>query len=574
MSRKTWRATAAPGRFKEGEPDRTPPASAIDSGADRRPRLWTMSVFFFAAAFFLLLMSGHLYAHDEETLYQMTDGIVVHGAPLVSPDAWGIVGSSAPSKNGRRPTSYAPGQPFLAVPWYLAGRAVGALSGQLSANYLSRFVVLTFNGFVTAATVALLFRLTLAFGYRARVGAALVVCFGAATYALIQARTFFAEPLTAFLALLALFLMREACAEYATPRRRQMLLASSGFAIAAALFVKIHAALFLPALALFLTLAAFPSFRALRVWSRWRSLLLNGLWWISGFLIPVAGLLLYNRWLYGSPLTTGYGDSPNIFTTPLTTGLHGLLYSSGKGILWYAPPLIFAVIGFVLFLRRFPRDAVVVLCAGGVNLLFYARLKYWHGDGAWGPRYLLIVLPWLLLPALPVLDRLLAPGRSAVRTVARAGAVVVVLAGITVQSLALAVSFDVPLLTNPNEQARFFSPAQSPIHLEYQVAKHRIAAWRQSRALAANSFVLGSGVYPPEGERLALFPRWTDGNAVVALHPPSGAALHIKLTYFDDRPPAMRTTPTPVTLMIGNETLAPVDRLSIAPANEGFILAY
>ena len=50
--------------------------------------------------------------------------------------------------------------------------------------------------------------------------------------------------------------------------------------------------------------------------------------------------------------------------------------------------------------------------------------------------------------------------------------------------------------------------------------------------------------------------------------------MHIKLTYFDHRPAAMRTVATPVTLMLGTTTLTPVDRLPLAPANEGFILAY
>jgi hypothetical protein len=58
------------------------------------------------------------------------------------------------------------------------------------------------------------------------------------------------------------------------------------------------------------------------------------------------------------------------------------------------------------------------------------------------------------------------------------------------------------------------------------------------------------------------------------LHPRSGAALHVKLTYFDDRPAAMRTRRTPVTLSLGSTALTPVDEVPIAPANEGFILAY
>ncbi len=545
------------------------------STASRVTRLQTASLFLFCCTFFLALMSGHIYARDEETLFQMTDGIALHGEPLVSPEVWGIVDSSAPSKHGLRPTSYAPGQPVVAVPLYWLGRAVGAAAGPSYAVYLTRFVVLTFNVFATAATATLLFRFALAFGYRERVGVALAVCYSAGTFALIQARTFFAEPLTACLVLLAFLLLRQAGTGDVADRRQRALLVGSGLAGGAALLVKIHAALFLPALALSLALAVFPGLRDLRERSAWRLLLVRGVCWCGGFAGPLVVLLLTNRWLYGSPLTTGYGtDAGNAFTTPLLTGLHGLLYSSGKGIIWYAPPLVFALVGLPRFLRRLPREGASILGAAAINLLFYARLQYWDGAGAWGPRYLLIVLPWLLLPALPFLDYLLMPGWGALRTAARAGAVAVLLAGIVVQSLAIAVSFDIPILTSTSDDARAFTFAQSPIVVAARTARSRLSTWWGEEHPATNTLTLSRGLYPSEGETSSLFPRWTDGQALVALHPRDGAAVHIKLTYFDHRPAPMRATATPVTLSLGAATLAPTDRLAIAPANEGFILAY
>lgn len=552
------------------------PPAAVSTTRDmrRHDRRWTASVFFFAAAFFLLLASGHIYARDEETLYQMADAIALHGEPFVSPDVWGIVDSAAPSKHGLRPTSYAPGLPLLALPWYWAGRAIGALGGESSAVYVSRFVVLTFNAFVTAATASLLFRFALALGYRARVGVALAVCYGVATFALIQARTFFAEPLTALLVLLAFFLMRRAHDSTPTSRRQGLLLAGSGFMMASSLLVKIHAALFFPALALYLFCSAFVSVRQLRDPSRWREFVRRALWWSVGCALPVAALLLYNRWVYGGPLTTGYGDAPNFFTTPLTTGLIGLLVSSGKGIIWYAPPLLFAAIGAPSFARRFPREAIAILCAALINPLFYARLTFWSGDGAWGPRYLLMLLPWLLLVALPILDRLLRPARGFIPSFARGAAAMVVLAGALIQFLGIAVSFDVPLLTNGDENARHFSPAQSPIVLAYRTTATRFTTWWAYNHPQVATLRLDAGLYPSEGDPATHFPRWTNGDATVTLYSPRNAALHVKLTYFDHRPAAMRATATPVALALGTQSLTPVDRIAIASANEGFILAY
>jgi hypothetical protein len=37
-------------------------------------------------------------------------------------------------------------------------------------------------------------------------------------------------------------------------------------------------------------------------------------------------------------------------------------------------------------------------------LLFLSKNIYWHGDFAWGPRYLLPITPYLVLPIAPLLD--------------------------------------------------------------------------------------------------------------------------------------------------------------------------
>ena len=237
--------------------------------------------------------------------------------------------------------------------------------------------------------------------------------------------------------------------------------------------------------------------------------------WAGGFAVPLLILLITNRWLYGSPFVTGYGDSENnAFFTPLATGLHGLLYSSGKGIIWYAPPLLFAIIGMPFFLRRFPREGIAIISAAAINLVFYARFRFWHGDGSWGPRYLVIVLPWLLLPALPVLDFVLVPGWSAVRTAARAGAITVLLAGIFVQSLAIAVSFDIPILTSTSDTARYFTPAQSPLVLSFRTAQSRLTTWWSDGTSRREYVLTQSGPLPFGGRRHSALPsldKWAGG---------------------------------------------------------------
>jgi len=115
--------------------------------------------------------------------------------------------------------------------------------------------------------------------------------------------------------------------------------------------------------------------------------------------ILAAALCLHiaaNRLLYGSFFEAGYGDEMLRFTTPIGTGLFGLLLSPGRGLLLYAPVVIAGVLG----LRVAPR-AAVWLCAGVplLHLLVVARWWSWEGGTAWGPRHLLPVLPLLAAPA-------------------------------------------------------------------------------------------------------------------------------------------------------------------------------
>src|SRR5204862_342052 len=57
--------------------------------------------------------------------------------------------------------------------------------------------------------------------------------------------------------------------------------------------------------------------------------------------LALLGHLVYDLARFGNPFETGYGAQATLaaYTTPMVVGLYGLLISSGKGVLWFAPAL-------------------------------------------------------------------------------------------------------------------------------------------------------------------------------------------------------------------------------------------
>lgn len=87
---------------------------------------------------------------------------------------------------------------------------------------------------------------------------------------------------------------------------------------------------------------------------------------------------------------------------PLWAGLASLVLSSGKGLVWFAPPVLLAGMGAVSFVRRHGSRAWVPVAVSLMYLAIFGSKGGWHGGG-WGPRYLVPMVPFLMLLSLPVI---------------------------------------------------------------------------------------------------------------------------------------------------------------------------
>lgn len=153
----------------------------------------------------------------------------------------------------------------------------------------------------------------------------------------------------------------------------------------------------------------------------------------------VALAMVYNHLSWSSPWTTGYhpyfasywGEHPVV-------GLWGMFLSPGKSVLLYSPPLVLGLAALPRLWRDHRRACLAVLATAGPVLAVYSRYKL-NGDYAWGPRFVVFLVPALGLGFAVLLDAWLARPRSWLRRGVLAAAIAL---GVAVQLLGNAFYWD------------------------------------------------------------------------------------------------------------------------------------
>jgi len=74
------------------------------------------------------------------------------------------------------------------------------------------------------------------------------------------------------------------------------------------------------------------------------------------------------------------------------------LLSPGRSIFLYSPPLILALVAFRQFYRRYRYEALLVAGIAFCYIVLYSIPVDWDGGWSWGPRYLVAIIPFLMLP--------------------------------------------------------------------------------------------------------------------------------------------------------------------------------
>lgn len=155
-------------------------------------------------------------------------------------------------------------------------------------------------------------------------------------------------------------------------------------------------------------------------------------------LVGVALTVAYNYARFHTLLTFPLEPSEQ-FSTPLRTGLPGLLLSPGKGLFWYMPVLWLALLGGAAWRSRLRADLLLALGSLLATVLIYALWFDWAGGRAWGPRMIIHTAPAALALALPGLAALAEPAAAGWR---RWAAGLLLLASFAVQLPGVLLNFE------------------------------------------------------------------------------------------------------------------------------------
>jgi len=293
---------------------------------------------------------------------------------------------------------YGLGWSILAVPFYIAGEFIGTST---------HFFVSILNLLAGSATVTLVFLFTIALGYSRRGSLIVAIFYGLGTFAWPLAKQPFDHIVETLFVFISVYLMY-----LHTMKKTIGHLILSGLCLGIAINIRLVPILALPALLVLMGAGCMGAdYDAKDRLAEYSKVFFRKIVIFMMVLLPFAGLVLwYNYYRFGSIFETGFQllaakAGVDIFSgTPLLTGLRGFLMSPGKGFFYYSPIAILFFFTIRPFFKkhRWPSIAFILLILS--YLLFLSRNKWWHGDWAWGPRYLLAITPFVILPIAELLD--------------------------------------------------------------------------------------------------------------------------------------------------------------------------
>ena len=262
-----------------------------------------------------------------------------------------------------------------------------------------------FNVFVTALCIGMIYLLACTLNYADEVAVLVAITAGLSTNLWAYSQTFFREPLSAFFILVALLVIQLGRRRRFRVRLFSLIMAAAGLYLA--YLTKFSATFAIPAALLF----ALPDVRHFD--QRARRRLALALLSLTLFILVMLMIV--------DPLPSALQDFLDPFpfgTAYIAAALRSYILSPGASIWGTSPIVLLTVAGGILLWRQRQYRLVLAICLLVASYAIGHALStgpYWFGGLSWPPRFLLPVLPALILATAPVAEKILRPGYRVLR---------------------------------------------------------------------------------------------------------------------------------------------------------------
>lgn len=264
-----------------------------------------------------------------------------------------------------------------------------------------------FNVIITALNVGLVYFILRSMSFSDLVAVTVAASAGIGTNFWAYSQTFFREPLAAFFILATLLALQIGHGFNMVGRAFSIIFAATGLLLA--IETKSSAIFALPAAIVF----------ALPKWNSDR-MRIGGAALIGSIALPLLGLCVV---MFADPLPAVLQDlltGIGIHIEYASAATRAYVLSPGASVWATSPLALLAIPGIVIFWKRGQRRLVATICllfAG--YILGHALLTgpHWFGGLSWPPRFLLPMLPVLMLATAPVAEELFRARRKRLRLI-------------------------------------------------------------------------------------------------------------------------------------------------------------
>jgi hypothetical protein len=335
----------------------------------------------FAMSFALFSFTTQPLTGYEPETGAVTEGLVREGHFWDKEDSILPLKADIPGKGGHYYARTGLLQPLLEAPFFAAGFFADVHIGYFSAFPNGYAFLWFYNPFIAAIAAAALFALVFQTRRSLKWASTIAALFTVASIAWPYSKigmetTFMAAILVAF-----------ALAVWARRSPSVLSWGLTGVATGAAVATKAYALVSVLPIAILLL----PAFLALDRRQRLRL----GVAVCLPVLLWLAAIGWYNWSRFGSATDFGYPPSPLTLSAPLN--FLGLIFSPGKGLIFYSPLVVLGALGLPRLWRQ-DRWLVLALLAFFVSLTALSGLSTYWGDEVWGPRYIVPAAWTLLVP--------------------------------------------------------------------------------------------------------------------------------------------------------------------------------